>query len=342
MRIKVFIQVCLFLSIGLLQAEGFIAGTLVHLDQKIIPIERVTVGDYVIAYGVRNVSIDFVTHTMRYSVDNYIKINIGDVFICAALDQKFYVLNKHQWVNADELMPLDLLLCCDGSVTCINTIEIINEPQVMHVLSVDTSHLFCVSPYGIIVHNIEPVTTGGALIVLNTLSVACPPIAAITVIGELLTFGVVSLGIYWAHKKLQKNKDYGKNLTYNTVNSYTGGSRDPKHEDDDENECPHGIYEDAGYHHQNSQGTKSSCPKDGQKCLNNSWQIDGSLNQRVGIEGDKFVIFKQTSVGKFHGYTMTWKDIVSGGNSFTEAVRKTLLRTGLVSKTGKIIKSLIK
>ncbi len=36
MKIKKFIKVCLFMSIELLQAEGFIAGTLVYLEQGVI------------------------------------------------------------------------------------------------------------------------------------------------------------------------------------------------------------------------------------------------------------------------------------------------------------------
>ncbi|HSC25152.1 MAG TPA: hypothetical protein VLB80_02950 [Candidatus Babeliales bacterium] len=62
------------------------------------------------------------------------------------------------------------------------------------------------------------------------------------------------------------------------------------------------------------------------------------MKQRIGIEGDNFVIFKQTISGKFHGYVITWKDIVSGGNSYTESIKRTLIKNGWVSKTGKIIK----
>ena len=343
MKIKMLISMGLFVFIGLLHAEGFIAGTLVHSEQEIVPIEQIVEGDYVIAYGARELPAYAVMHTIKSNVDEYIKIRIGDNYVCAALDQKFYLLNKYQWINAGELSPLDQLLCYNGTVVCINAVEIVHEQRVMYALSVDTSHLFCVSPCGIIVHNIEPVTTGGALVVLGTFSVACPPAAAVAAIGELIAFGVVSLGAYLAYKKSQKNKYYDSQSVQNIVGSSGGGGNDPNYEDEEDKEkCPHGTYEDAGYHHSNSQGSKSPCPQNGQKCLDSSLQIDGNLKQRIGIEGDKFVVFKETIPGKFHGYIMTWKEIVSGGNSHTEAIRKTLLKSGLVSRSGKIIKTLIK
>lgn len=101
---------------------------------------------------------------------------------------------------------------------------------------------------------------------------------------------------------------------------------------------PHGIYEDAPYHTNNDNGIKSRRPKDGQSALDNSVAIKSSRH-RIGIEGDKFVIFKQTALGKYHGYLITWKDIITGGNAQTEAIRKTLIHNGWVTKTGKIIKS---
>ena len=343
MKFKRLIKASLFVCIGLLQAEGFIAGTLVYSEQEIAPIEQIIKGNYVIAYGVRELPAYPVIHIVQSSIDNYIKIKISDHYVCVAPDQKFYSLNKYQWINACELTSLDRLLCYNGTVVLVDAVDVVYEQQVMYALTVETSHLFCVSPYGIIVHNIEPVTTGGALAVIGTLSITCPPAAAVAAVGELIAFGVVSLGVYWAYKKSQKNKLYDNQSIQNIAGSCRGGGKDPNHEDEDDKEkCPHGTYEDAEYHHSNSHGKKSPCPQNGQECLDNSLKIDGSLKQRIGIEGDKFVVFKETVPGKFHGYIMTWKEIVSGGNSHTEAIRKTLLKSGLVSKSGKIIKTLVK
>lgn len=338
MKIKNLIKKSLFLCMGLLQAEGFIAGTLVPTEQGVIPIEQVDLGDCVTACIDGELFAYSVTYVTHYNVNDYVKIKIGEDYVCAAPEQKIYVIGK-QWVNVRELTLSDRLLCINGSVKCIDSLEIIHEQQKMYALSVDSSHLFCVSHHGIIVHNIEPVLTGGAVAAV-ALSIGCPPAAAVAIIGKCIALVVVGVGVYYAHNKSQRNSQYDKCSVYN--NGFgAGGGKDPKDEDNNQ-DCPFGVYEDAGYHHQNSYGSKSPCPQDGQKCLDNSLLIDGNLKQRVGIEGDKFVIFKQTVSGKFHGYTITWKEIVSGGNSYTEAIRKTLIRSGWVSKSGKIIKECIK
>jgi hypothetical protein len=229
-----------------------------------------------------------------------------------------------------------LLLCCNDKKVAVDAVRVVNAQQEMYVLSVDTSHIFCVTPYRILAHNVEPAGTA----VVATLALVFPPAAAAVTVAEIIVLGIVGISAYRAYKKSQQNKQYERYPVYSDVVCNCGG-KPPKHEDDKE-EHPHGIYEDAGYHHPNSYGNKSPCPQNGQKCLDNSLLIEDSVKQRVGIEGDKFVVFKQTASGKFHGYVVSWKDIVSGGNSHTEAIRKTLLRSGWVTKSGKIVKELVK
>jgi hypothetical protein len=102
-------------------------------------------------------------------------------------------------------------------------------------------------------------------------------------------------------------------------------------------EHPNGIYENAPYHHKNSKGLKSACPKNGQKALDESVPIKDTAPHRVGISENEIVVLKQTSPGKFHGYTTTWKELEQGGTA-THKIRDALTENKLVNLSGKILK----
>jgi hypothetical protein len=173
--------------------------------------------------------------------------------------------------------------------------------------------MFCVGINRIVTHNFEVCSATAFTAVLSLL---CPPAVPVAAIGQSIAFGIAGIGIYFLHKKYQKNKDNERYPVYNSDIACACGGKPPKHEKDEE-EHPHEIYEGSGYHHMNSGGSKSAAPKDGQSCLDHSIPIHGTSTQRIGIEGDKFVIFKKTAYGTYHGYVVTWKEIVSGGNSYS-------------------------
>ena len=111
----------------------------------------------------------------------------------------------------------------------------------------------------------------------------------------------------------------------------------PKKDDDKDKSTkdhPNGIYEDAAYHHKNSNGRKSPAPKDGQHALDNSLKVQsktGETDQRIAISNDEFVILMEDSPGKFHGHVRQWKDL-------DVYQQNTLKKAGLVRQNGKIIK----
>lgn len=195
---------CLLFSSGLLQAEGFAVGTLVMTVRGPVPVEQVEVGDGVIAEADSKIACFLVTHTINNVCDVVVRIDCDDDCVYAAPDQKMYVLGKLQWVNADELIPSDRLLCVNGGGITIDAINRVSKTQKMYALSIETSHLFCVGRHGILAHNIEPVmTTAGVM----ALSVLCPPAAAAVVIGEVAALLAVGLGTYCAYRKIQKDKE---------------------------------------------------------------------------------------------------------------------------------------
>ncbi|HSC24711.1 MAG TPA: hypothetical protein VLB80_00640 [Candidatus Babeliales bacterium] len=137
-------------------------------------------------------------------------------------------------------------------------------------------------------------------------------------------------------KKLQKNKQYNRYpLQDRIANACNCGGKPPKHEDDKE-EHPNGIYENAKYHHKNSNGCKNVCPKDGQWCLDNSFSVGDSVH-RISIEDGMFVILKQTAPRKFHGYIIkTWGELCNKGSA-TQLIRNAFINNGLVNRSGKVI-----
>ena len=66
---------------------------------------------------------------------------------------------------------------------------------------------------------------------------------------------------------------------------------------------PNGKYENAGYHTPKGNSIKSPAPRDGQKALDNSFEVKGS-KERVAIEDGKIVILKHTMGDIYHGYVV--------------------------------------
>src|SRR6266404_3869747 len=138
-----------------------------------------------------------ISHTMSYVADNFIKIQIKDVCVCAAPDQKFYSYTRNDWVSAQALQVSEQLLCGNGNVVAVDAVETVHKKQRMHTLTVDTAHIFCVTPYDIIAHNIEPVSTG----ITAILSVACPPAGAALAVGQVVACGVVACVMFCRHRR---------------------------------------------------------------------------------------------------------------------------------------------
>jgi hypothetical protein len=330
------IVMLLLCIMNLVHAEGFTADILVHMQQGLVPIENIEQGDQVVV-GCGNPSpLYAITNTIAKSVDRCIAITVKDVVICAAIDQKIYALGKG-WVRADGLILSDLLLCEDKKYIEISALEIIDEEQKMYALSVESSHIFCVTKYGIIAHNTEPV---GASIA-TAISFVCPPAGAAVIVGEIVAFGVAGFIGYLIHKKSKQDSNNARHSLYSSgLNICPCGGKPPRHEED-ENEHPNGIYEDAGYHHFNSYGRKSACPNNGQSCLDNSFSIGQNRTMRISIEDGKFVILRQHGPRKLHGYIVeSWEELLRCGSK-TQLIRNAFYKHGLVNKAGKIIKTIV-
>lgn len=323
------IVMLLLCIINRLQAEGFVADTLVHTQQGLVAIENICSGDYIIINGGNQSHSYVTTDTTSNTVDQLIKITIKDVELCLAIDQKLYVLSKG-WVCAKELVLSDLLLCENKKYVEIAALEVVHKKQKMHLLSVEFSHVFCVTKYGIIVHNIEPVGAGVATIAVSF----CPPLGGAVILGEIIAFGFAGIASYLIHKKSKQDAKQNRYPIIEGLDTCPCGGKPPRHEDD-EDEHPNGTYEGAGYHHKNSKNGKSICPKNGQRALDNSFIIEESERHRIAVDEGQFVVLFWTSPRRFHGHVRIWEKL-------DQQMKNTLINNGLATRAGKIIKQVMR
>jgi len=94
---------------------------------------------------------------------------------------------------------------------------------------------------------------------------------------------------------------------------------------------PHGLYQDAGYHHKNSGGKKSPAPADGQLALDFSVTVDqdGRSSRRIGISCGQIVVLSQTGPALWHGHVRPWGELIG-------AMKTALEKQGWANYKGKM------
>ena len=189
------------LWVGLLQPDGFAESTLVRTHEGFKPIEQFVVGNRVVVVAEGGQLQPYsIARTMSYVADCFIKIQIKDICVCAAPDQKFYSCTRNDWVSARALHVSEQLLCGSGNIVCVDAVEMVHKKQKMYAFTVETSHIFCVTPYEVIAHNIDPVSTAGTAV----LSVVCPPAGIAAAIGQVAALGILGYVMFCKHRKSHK------------------------------------------------------------------------------------------------------------------------------------------
>jgi hypothetical protein len=350
-------------------AEGFLANTIITALKGNTFISHIKPKDLLVVNSNKNCckkhkNYSQVKQIHYYSADKYIKITIGNTTICCALNQKFYCAKNNKWIEAQYLTHDNHLVCADSSTITIDAIELINKPATVYALTVKKHHIYCIEPYKIIAHNYGEALTSAPFIIASSFSTAasaaCSTIAAafsIPAAPVLLTAGSVAgvimagVAIYFAQKQKQRNPTFTE-IRANLLNATNGGSpkkpnknnkNDDDHRDDDDDnnnenkeEYPNGKCKESDYHHQNSRKEKSPCAEDGQHCLNYSLPLDTIEGAaRIAIEGNNFIILRQTSTEVYHSHTSSWSQL-------TDDAQALLRKRNLVSSKGKINKNLAK
>ena len=191
----------IFLWAGLLQPDGFIENTLVKYEHGFKPIQQFVVGNNVVVVAEGEQLQPYsVARTMSYVADCFVKIQIKDICVCVAPGQKFYSCTRNDWVSAHALQVSEQLLCGSGNVVSVDTVEMVHKQQRMHAFTVDTSHIFCVTPYEIIAHNIDPISVVGTV----TLSATCPPVGIAATIAQGVAWTVLGCVMFCKHRKAHR------------------------------------------------------------------------------------------------------------------------------------------
>ncbi|HEX4068509.1 MAG TPA: hypothetical protein VHX42_00265 [Candidatus Babeliales bacterium] len=193
-----FMMLHILLWVGLLQPDGFVEHTLVRYEHGYKPIQNFAVGNNVVVVADGGQLQPYsIARTMSYVADCFIKIQIKDICICAAPDQKFYSCTRNDWVSAQALHISEQLLCGSGNVVCVDAVETVHKKQKMHTFTVDIKHIFCVTPYDIIAHNFTPAFT-------VPLAIACPPAAVVATVGQVIGWGILGCVMFCRHRKAHR------------------------------------------------------------------------------------------------------------------------------------------
>ncbi len=104
-----------------------------------------------------------------------------------------------------------------------------------------------------------------------------------------------------------------------------------KEEEEFKKKHSNGRYDDVGYHKNYQSGSKSPRPLNGQKALDNSFEVPDKEKIRIALSDDQFVVLTRTLEGLYHGHVRAWREL-------TQDMRNVLINQGLVKDTGKIIR----
>lgn len=192
--------------------EGFVAGTLVKTPQGYTPIELLQVGDTVIGYDEHIGHIGrTVLNVFRQHVQNYIRLYINNIFCEIGSHQKLYKHENNTWVQVKQLKPGDRL----SSNLNVTQVDLIQEQINLYAITVE-HHTFCITEKDIIVHNLEPVSSGCAITAIMATGAIANPVGA-TIAGTIMTAVATTAFIYKIWQALVVKKPKNKTFPHRKV-----------------------------------------------------------------------------------------------------------------------------
>ncbi len=134
----------------------FVAGTLVHTENGLVPIEEIQEGDLVWAWDERtgDISLKLVEETFVRDSNELVCIFVNGEQIIATPDHPFYVPTQG-WTNAGDLLAGDTLVLVNGEYVKIEYVqhESFIRPVPVYNFRVQDYHTYYVSESKILVHN---------------------------------------------------------------------------------------------------------------------------------------------------------------------------------------------
>ncbi len=315
MKRTVFKYYAVVLSVTLLLTQpifsALIEGTLVKTPRGLIPIEQLNVDDTVLSFADgRLIENRIIQRTSKKVAGSY-RITTPTTQFYTSPSQKLYDPIIGVWIAAADIGTESHFMNSSG--TTIECIACTYSTQEMHAydISLESPHNFLITNDELVVHNFAP-------------ALAIPLAWESPIAMQTLVFVLGLMGLKLFKNNQQKNQAQNTNLEpiYNCPGIPPEDPNKKKH--------PHGTYENAPYHHANSQGTKNPAPRNGQQALDNSIQISQSSSRRLGISEGELVVLDSHANGLFHGHVRTWKEL-------TDAMKSALIKANLVNKKGKIL-----
>lgn len=179
---KFLVVVCMQTS--LLNAQGFVAGTLVKIPLGYLPIEQIAKDDLVIVCRNNQYVKRKVTQVIRNKSSCFYRIVVDDAFIDVAPDQKLYIPEKNGWIDAKDILS-GQVVSTNRELKSVDQIIRVDEEVEVFDFTVEIDHNFCVTHHDIVVHNFAPVFIG-----LSFLIEAC----AIEFAGISLATAIAGIG----------------------------------------------------------------------------------------------------------------------------------------------------
>lgn len=159
-----FIYALFLVGASIIQAQGFIVGTLVKTPSGYCPIESLSFGDKVISYDLNNSCVECAIISVNSRVtDSLIELTVGDETILVEDDHQFYLPQRKYWAAASSLEAGDFLLKNCRELVSIDSAARVSEPVKVYDLTVEQYHNFCVTREDILAHNFLPVIVAGVV-----------------------------------------------------------------------------------------------------------------------------------------------------------------------------------
>lgn len=134
---------------------GFPSGSLVWTPRGKVPIQRLKVGDKVLSFDLETGGLieGTVSETHSYELAGLWEIVVNDERITLNPDHRFYLAETHNWSEAKNLKPGDVVLNKENERLQVSGSRAVRANHVMYELSVDASQNYFVGNSGILVHN---------------------------------------------------------------------------------------------------------------------------------------------------------------------------------------------
>ncbi len=179
--------------------EGFVAGTLVRVQNGFKPIETITDQDMI--YD-QYLQLKHVLKTAKRLVQNYVCLKINNDTIHTGVEQIVRTAYDSVWQQMGDLQKDACLLDVCATTQNIDTFTLISKPTVLYQIEVE-DHTFCIGSMSIIVHNADLVTIGTAMLCLEYVAYAHPVLA---IVGSTMGLAEVAYRAYKAYRKSAQEK----------------------------------------------------------------------------------------------------------------------------------------